>query len=147
MLVEMEIQEIQMKEDPHGPQIVVLNEKEGARRFPIFIGYFEAVAMYCAVHGQQPQRPMTHDLLLSVVDGLDARLVGVCVDDLREETFHGKLMLELTDGRQVLIDSRPSDAIVLATKRQAPIYVEDGVLSEAASHSDPDAPPKPENSE
>ncbi|MCX7014384.1 MAG: bifunctional nuclease family protein [Candidatus Sumerlaeota bacterium] len=128
MLIEMEIREIQMKEDPRGAQIVILGEKGGSREFPIFIGYFEAQALYFAAHGRQPQRPMTHDLLYNVIDGLDARLVGVCVDDLREETFHGKLMIEQPDGKQVLIDSRPSDAIVLAVKRQTPIYVEDSVL-------------------
>jgi hypothetical protein len=78
---------------------------------------------------------MTHDLIFNIIDGLEARLVGVCVDDLREETFHGKLMIELTDGKQVLIDSRPSDAIVLAMKRQAPIYVEDSVLDAALGHA------------
>lgn len=128
MLIEMELREIVMKEELRGSQIVVLGEKDGEREFPIFIGYFEANAMYFAVHGHQPTRPMTHDLVFNIVEGLDARLVGVCVDDLREDTFHGKLMLETAEGRQVLVDSRPSDALVLAMKRQAPIYVEERVL-------------------
>lgn len=128
MLVEMELLEILMREEPRGAQIVVLREKNGEREFPIYIGYFEANAMYFAVHGHQPPRPMTHDLIFNVVEGLDARLVGICVDDLRDDTFHGKLMLETAEGRQVLVDSRPSDALVLAMKQQTPIYVEERVL-------------------
>jgi len=133
VLIEMELREIVIKEEYRGSQIVVLGEKNGEREFPIYIGYFEANAMYFAVHGHQPTRPMTHDLVFNIIEGLDARLVGVCVDDLREETFHGKLMLETSEGRQVLVDSRPSDALVLAMKRQAPIYVEERVLDSVSN--------------
>ncbi len=135
MRVEMEIREIQMKEDLRESQIVVLGEKDGKRVFPIFVGFFEAQAMYVAVHAQPLARPMTHDLIANVIDGLDARLAGICIDDLREATFHGKLILETKDGKQILVDSRPSDALVMAVKRQAPIYVESHVLDEVdANH-------------
>ncbi len=135
MRVEMEIREIQMKEDMRESQIVVLGEKDGERVFPIFVGLFEAQAMYVALHAHPLARPMTHDLIANVIDGLDARLVGVCVDDLRESTFHGKLILETNEGKQILVDSRPSDALVMAVKRQAPIFVESHVLDEVDSHN------------
>lgn len=138
MLIEMELREIVMKEQIQGSQIVVLGEKNGTREFPIYIGYFEANAMYYAVHGHQPTRPMTHDLVFNIVEGLDARLIGICIDDLRNDTFHGKLMLEAVEGRQVLVDARPSDAMVLAMKRQTPIFVEDRVLDAVSNRDLPD---------
>lgn len=148
MLVEMELRGIQMKEgDIRGNQVVILGEKDGDREFPIYIGYFEANAMYYAAMGHQLPRPMTHDLICNVVDGLEAKLVGVCVDDLRDDTYHGKLMLEQPDGKQVLVDSRPSDAIVLAIKRQTQIFVEDSVLDAVMRHSqgeEPDEEPEDE---
>ncbi|OPZ21047.1 MAG: hypothetical protein BWZ10_00564 [candidate division BRC1 bacterium ADurb.BinA364] len=131
MMVEMELREVQIKEDPGVSQIVILGEKDGQRTFPIFIGYFEAQALYCAIHGDQPPRPLTHDLIYNIIDGMEARLIGVCVDDLRDDTFHGKLILETQDSKRVLVDTRPSDAIVLAMKRQAPIFVEESVLEQA----------------
>ena len=85
MLVEMELREIQMKEDLTQSQIVVIGEKNGTRQFPIFVGFFEAQAMYVSLHAHQPPRPMTHDLIANIIDGLEASLVGVCVDDLRED--------------------------------------------------------------
>ena len=140
---EMELREIQMKESGESSQIVVLGEKGGKREFPIYIGQFEVQTMYLAIHGHQPQRPMTHDLIFNIIEGFDARLVGICVDDLRDGTFHGKLMLEKKDGQQLLIDTRPSDAIVLAVKQQTPIYVDDRVLE--AVDKPPQSPPEEES--
>lgn len=130
MFVEMELREIQIVDDPARHQVVILVEKGGRRAFPIFIGLVEASAMDLAVHGQKAQRPMTHDLVYNVIDGLSAELLEVRVDELREETFFGKLVVRKENGEVVLIDTRPSDAMVLAAKRRLPIFVDDGVLSE-----------------
>jgi hypothetical protein len=130
MLVEMELREIQIVDDPTRHQVIVLAEKNGRRAFPIYIGLFEASAMDLAVHGQKAPRPMTHDLIYNVLEGLGAELVEVRVDELRNETFFGKLVVQKDDGEAMLIDSRPSDALILAAKRNLPIFVEDTVLDE-----------------
>jgi hypothetical protein len=130
MLVEMELSEIQIVDDPARHQVVVLGEKNGTRSFPIYIGLFEASAMDLAVHGQRAPRPLTHDLVYNVVDGLNAQVVEIRVDELRDETFFGKLVIQRDDGEIVLVDTRPSDALILAAKRNLPIYVETSVLDE-----------------
>lgn len=135
-LVEMELREIQMKDDTIGSQIIVLGEKNGAREFPIFIGYAEALALDLALHGYKNIRPMTHDLIYNVVDGLGATMTHILVDDLRQDTFYGKLVLKTAQGSQEVIDTRPSDAIVLATKRQLPIFVAEHVLEQVLRHQE-----------
>ncbi len=134
-LVEMELREIQIKEDAIQTQVIVLGEKGGARQFPIFIGYVEAIALDSAIHGFQNARPMTHDLILNVIEGTGCELQRVVVDDLRSDTFFGKLVVRTSSGTEEWIDSRPSDAIVLASKRRVPIFVADHVL-ESVSPSD-----------
>lgn len=135
MMVEMELREIQISEAGNH-QIIILGEKEGARLFPIYIGFFEAAAMDQAVHGIRTPRPMTHDLIYNIVEGLECRLKRILVDQLLDDTFHGKLVVETPDGREVQIDSRPSDAIVLACKRGLPIFVAQDVLDQVVSHQE-----------
>jgi bifunctional DNase/RNase len=126
--VEMELREIQMKDDVVGSQVIILGEKNGERTFPIFIGYSEAFALDMTLHGFKNERPMTHDLVFNVIEGLGAELHHVLIDDLQNNTFFGKLVLQTPDGSEMLIDSRPSDAIVLAAKRKLPIFVAEVVL-------------------
>lgn len=135
MMVEMELREIQISEAGNH-QIIILGEKSGDRLFPIYIGFFEAAAMDQAVHRIQTPRPMTHDLIYNIIDGMECRLSRILVDDLLDDTFHGKLVIETSDGREVLIDSRPSDAIVLACKRNLPIFVAEQVLDQVISHQE-----------
>lgn len=135
-LVEMELREIQMKDDAIGSQIIVLGEKNGTREFPIFIGYAEALALDLALHGYKNIRPMTHDLIYNIVEGLGGEMIQVIVDDLRQDTFFGKLVIRTAQGARELIDSRPSDAIVLATKRQLPIFVAEHVLDQVLRHQE-----------
>ena len=130
MLVEMELREIQISENPSGHQIIILGEKGGRRTFPIFIGFYEAYAMDIAVRGIRTPRPMTHDLIYNIIDGLELSMNRVLVDKLENDTFFGKLAIENGQGKEILIDSRPSDAIVLAAKRQLPIFVAEDVLNE-----------------
>ena len=126
--VEMELREIQIVEDMSRTQVIVLGEKEGRRAFPIFIGLTEAVVMDLAVRGEHAPRPLTHDLVLNVITGLGASLERVLVTKLENDTFYGALELRLSDGTTERIDSRASDAIILATKVQAGIFVEEQVL-------------------
>jgi len=134
--IEMELREIQIVEDLAHMQIIVLGEKDGERSFPIFIGLNEAVAMDMAARGQTAPRPLTHDLICNVIDGLGASLERCLVVKLENDTFYGALELHNENGSSIRIDARPSDAIVLATKLHVPIFVEESVLEEISRHTD-----------
>lgn len=125
--VEVAIREIQATEGA-GAQIMILGELVGDRQFPIFIGFNEMDALDRALHRREAPRPLTHDLILNVIDGMDGELVRVLIDDLRDDTFFGKLVVRQKNGEEALIDSRPSDAIVLAARRQVPIFVAEHVI-------------------
>lgn len=113
-------------------QFIYLREKEGARRlFPIVIGRFEARAIDRSVRRQAPPRPMTHDLLATVLEATGATLERVEITDLKEGTFFASLKVR-KDGETVEVDSRPSDAIALAVRTGAPIFVAEEVLKEAS---------------
>lgn len=137
MMVEMELVEIQMTGE-NGPQIIILQEKEGDRHFPIYIGNYEVLILDQTVRGFQSSRPLTHDLIVNVIEGLNATLTGVVVDELRGDTFIGKLLVRNADGEMEQIDSRPSDAIIVASKRQVPIYVAEEVLQATNLNDDED---------
>jgi uncharacterized protein len=131
-LVEMELREIQIKADAMGgSQVVILGEKSGSREFPIFIGFTEAIALDAALHKQKHQRPLTHDLIGNLLQGMHARLTRVIVDDLHDDIFFGKLVVRTPLATEELIDSRPSDAIVLAVKHEVPIFAAEEVLERA----------------
>jgi len=108
-------------------QVIHLKEKDGTRSFPIVIGIYEAAAIDRKIRGHRTPRPLTHDLLASVIRDLGARLDRVVVSELREGTFYARLILE-HGGAETEVDSRPSDAIVLAISAGVPIFVEESVL-------------------
>ena len=110
-------------------QIIVLKEKDGQRSFPIVIGINEAWAIDRAVKGITTPRPLTHDLIHNVIEGLNAGVVKVVINDLKNNTFYAKIVLQ---GNSVLVEiySRPSDAIALAMQKNTPIFVEKKVLEE-----------------
>ncbi|MBI3272221.1 MAG: bifunctional nuclease family protein [Planctomycetes bacterium] len=110
-------------------QVIVLKEVEGNRSFPIVIGIFEASAIDRKVKNIKTPRPLTHDLLESVVRSMGAELKKIVVTNLKHGTFYAKLVLS-QNGGMVEVDSRPSDAIALATQMSAPIFVEEEVLNE-----------------
>lgn len=126
-MVEMELNKIIINEKRH-EQIIVLKEKEGTRRLPIIIGLLEATAIKMKLGGLDTPRPMTHDLLKSVIEGLGARLERIIVDKLEDNTFHAKLVINMGDSQVKYIDARPSDSIALAVRMKAPIFVEEEVL-------------------
>jgi len=112
-------------------QIIVLKEKQGDRSFPIVIGIQEAWAIDRAVKCIPTPRPLTHDLLGNIITGLDVGVKRITINDLRNNTFYAKIMLQ-QNGTNFEIDSRPSDAIVLATQMKSDIFVAKKVLDEVS---------------
>lgn len=108
-------------------QIIVLKELDGDRAFPVVIGMNEILAIDRRLKNIELPRPMTHDLLGSVISELGGELMKVVVNDLRNHTFYAILYIDV-DGETVEIDSRPSDAIALAVGLDAPLYVDDQVF-------------------
>jgi bifunctional DNase/RNase len=111
-------------------RVVILKEKAARRYLPIWIGPAEADAIAVKLQGVSVPRPLTHDLLSSVIDSLGAAIDSIIVSDLKSDTFYAKIILNV-DRDQVEIDSRPSDALALAVRVDAPIYAEEAVLDKA----------------
>jgi uncharacterized protein len=116
---------------PANTPMVLLQEQSGARRLlPIMIGSAEAAAIHYALEGVEPPRPLTHDLLAIVLEALGATLDHVLVSDLRDHTFYAELHLTTAGGSKV-ISCRPSDAIAVAVRVDAPLFADEAVLAEA----------------
>ncbi len=113
-----------------GAYALVLGEVGGSRRLPIIIGAFEAQAIALELEKIQPPRPMTHDLLRDAFLEMGGEVVDVVIDELREGTFFAKIRF-VRDGRECYLDARPSDAVALAVRVDADIYVTPAVLEEA----------------
>lgn len=111
-------------------RVVVLREAESRRYLPIWIGAFEADAIALAMQGHEPQRPMTHDLLKSVFSELGSTISHIVINDIQDSTFYARIVVE-QGSHTIEIDARPSDAIALAVRADAPIYVETHVFETA----------------
>ncbi len=111
-------------------RVVVLREAESRRYLPIWIGSFEADAIALAMQGHEPQRPMTHDLLKSVFSELGSTISHIVINDIQDSTFYARIVVE-QGSHTIEIDARPSDAIALAVRADAPIYVETHVFETA----------------
>lgn len=111
-------------------RVVILKEKMSDRYLPIWIGPAEADAIAVKLQGVAVPRPLTHDLLNSVIDTLGAAVNSIIVNDLKNDTFYAKVILEV-DGKQVEVDSRPSDALALAVRTGVPIFADESVLEKA----------------
>lgn len=125
-MVEMELNKIVIDENRHD-QLIVLREKGGTRLLPIVIGLNEASAIKLKLSGFNPPRPLTHDLLHSTIEHLEANLEKIVIDRLEENTFHAKLVIR-HNGKVKVVDARPSDSIALAIRAGAPIFVEEEVI-------------------
>ena len=130
MDVEVELSRIIINETSD-QQIIVLKERHGERSFPIVIGIVEIFAIDRRLKGIKPPRPMTHDLLSSVIENLGAKIEKIVINDLRNHTFYAKIHLSL-NSQTVEIDSRPSDAIALGAATNTPIYVAEHVFENAS---------------
>jgi len=117
--------------------IIVLRETEGERVLPIWVGVFEANAIALQIESVQTPRPMTHDLLKSVIDELGGRLERIVVSELKDNTFYATLQLHSQQQGTLTVDARPSDAIALALRSGARIFVEEAVIQSARSLDDP----------
>lgn len=129
-MIEMELNRILIDEKRHD-QLIVLKEKGGKRLLPIVIGLNEASAIKLKISGFEPPRPLTHDLLHSTIENLEATIEKIIIDKLEENTFHAKLILKTSSGELKSIDARPSDTIALAVRAHAPIFVEDRIVEKS----------------
>jgi len=111
-------------------RVVILKEKMAERYLPIWIGPAEADAIAVKLQGVTVPRPLTHDLLHSVIDALGASINSIIISDLKSDTFYARIILNV-DGGQMEVDSRPSDALALAVRAEVPIYAEEIVLDKA----------------
>jgi bifunctional DNase/RNase len=112
----------------HDP-VVILKDLEGKRSLPILIGPFEATAIALALEGTQVPRPLSHDLMKSVIEALKAKVDRIIIHDIQENTFYAKVVLESSLGT-LEIDARPSDSIALALRTNSPIYVSERIILE-----------------
>ena len=129
--VQCEILGLSSSPSTGGAYAILLREIGAARRLPIIIGAFEAQAIALEIEGIKPPRPLTHDLLKHMIDNLGATIIEIIIDELRENTFFAKIVLEVS-GLSNEIDARPSDAIALAVRVRSPIYVAESVMEAAA---------------
>jgi bifunctional DNase/RNase len=126
MEVEMKIRGLMMDPVTNMP-IVILKDVNGATVLPIWVGVYEANAIALEIEKVATPRPMTHDLIKSLLLGLNTNLRKVVVSELKEDTFYAVIWLD-RDGDLISVDSRPSDALALALRLDCPIYVEEAVL-------------------
>jgi bifunctional DNase/RNase len=111
--------------------IVLLKTADGNKFLPIWIGHSEAAAILMKLQSQAPPRPMTHDLFSDMLEQLEAQVVRITVTELRENTFYAQITVQQA-GRYIVVYSRPSDAIALAIRAEAPIFAADRVIEESA---------------
>jgi len=111
--------------------IVLLKTADGNRYLPIWIGHPEAASILMKLQGASTPRPMTHDLLADLLEQLDAEVIRITVTELRENTFYASITVQ-QNGSEIEIDSRPSDAIAIAVRSDAPIFAAERVIEESA---------------
>ena len=128
-MIEMELNKIVIDEKRHD-QLIALKEKGGNRVLPIVIGLNEASAIKLKISGFNPPRPLTHDLIFTMLGDLNATVDKVIIDKLEENTFHAKIIIKIANGQLKTIDARPSDSIALAVRFHAPIFVEDAIINQ-----------------
>ena len=131
MLIEMQIKGLMM--DPvTGVPIVILRNADNQRVLPIWVGPVEANAIALQIENVTPPRPMTHDLLKNLLTEFDARVQRVVITAIRGNTFYAYLDID-RQGTRVLVDARPSDALAVALRSRAPVFVDEAVLDQASS--------------
>ncbi len=126
-MIEFELSRI-IIDEAKKEQVIVLKEKKGVKFLPIVVGSSEAASIRMPLNGFKPPRPLTHDLVCSIVNMLNAKLEKVVIDELIEDTFHAKLYL-LTNAGTKIVDTRPSDAVALAVRMKAPLYIEEDIFN------------------
>ena len=125
-MLEVRLSAVQVDLQSNSP-VILLQEKDGGRSLPIFIGAPEATAIAFALQQVAVPRPMTHDLMKELLDALEATVVRVVVTEVRQDTYYAEIHLEV-GGRAIQVSSRPSDAIALAARTHSPLFVEDELM-------------------
>lgn len=134
-MIEMKVMGIAL-DTRTGSPIVVLHDKENRRALPIWIGSAEASSIIRKIENLSVTRPMTHDLIISIIEKTGYKVSKVEINDVEKETYFATIFLEDNDGEEMEIDSRPSDAIAIAIRVDAPIYVTPNVLSNGSVSTD-----------
>ena len=129
VMIELNLVGVRLELPTNSP-IVLLREREGERYLPIWIGAMEATAIAFALQGIVTARPMTHDLMKNILESVEAKVEKIVVNDLRDNTFFALIHIRLGE-EEITVDSRPSDAIALALRVGAPIFVEEDVVRRA----------------
>ncbi len=133
-MIEMNIDSIRVSL-VNSQRVILLKEKTGERFLPIWIGSAEADAIAVKLQGVEIRRPLTHDLLNSMIDALGGKVESVLINEIKNDTFYARINLSV-DGNRMEIDSRPSDALALAIRANCPIFVDETVLSQAGFYLD-----------
>lgn len=144
-MIQMRVKGLALDQTTNMP-IVILEDMEEERALPIWIGTFEANAIALEMEKVPPPRPMTHDLIKNILERIEIRVSRIVVNDLKDNTFYATIFLSL-NGNEVPIDSRPSDAIALALRTEAPIFVAKKVLDEGRSIDLKEEEPEEDDSE
>ena len=139
-MVEMELSRIVIDENRE-EQIIVLKEVKGKRIFPIIIGIYEAAAIDRKIKNIKTPRPLTHDLIINFVRAFNSSITKIIINDIKKNTFYSRIFLKF-NGKEIEIDSRPSDAIVLAVHLKVPIYVDEKIIKEVGTISEDTQPLK-----
>lgn len=127
-IIRMKVMRVRV--DPlEGRSVVVLEDMDEDKVIPIWIGVSEANAIYLEINGVVPPRPMTHDLIKSILQGLHVRVHHILIHDVRQNVIYARIILNLK-GKEIPIDARPSDAIALAIRVKAPIFVTDEIYQD-----------------
>ncbi len=140
-MIEVQVTRLMIDENTNSP-VVILKEADGERALPIWIGANEANAIAMGLSGQKFQRPLTHDLLGTIIKGLRGSVVKILISDLKDNTFFATILLQ-GDKEMLTVDARPSDSIAVALREGAPIYVADKLLDGQDEHSGSFNTPKP----
>ena len=127
-------------------RIVILKDTVGDRYLPIWIGPCEADAITVELQEVEVSRPLTHDLLKSMISQMGGEVVQIIINELRNDVFYARIVVEAS-GRRLEIDSRPSDAIALAVRVRVPIFVEDSIMERAASTPEQEVSAEPQNND
>ncbi len=131
MITQMKVRGLMF--DPYNnAYIVILRDEDNAEMLPIWVGKSEASAISFALENVAAPRPMTHDLMKSILDAVEAKVISIVVTDLSDNTYFAKVHLSYEDS-EYSVDSRPSDAIALALRTNAPIFASEGVLRKQTS--------------
>lgn len=133
-MIEMKVENIVLDPKSNMP-IVVLKNRTNGKSLPIGIGIFEASAIALKLDGVNSPRPLTHDLLKSIIEKLNAKVSKIYINGLKDNTFYAKILLEVAR-RKLNIDCRPSDAIALALRTNSPIFVEEKIIADAIDKED-----------